>query len=95
MSKHYTKSLDQSLEVFQDLLHESSKLIIERYAGMEAARAYPGYSPEEVRSWFNEPIPQQGMENNDLLKLVKARILDTATLNFGPPSNFSQVRSGR
>ncbi|HUH32751.1 MAG TPA: pyridoxal-dependent decarboxylase, partial [Daejeonella sp.] len=93
MSTNYSKSLDQPLEDFQELLLKGSDLILERYTGMNEARAYGGYSPQEVKSWFDEPIPQQGMENEDLLKLVKARILDTATLNFGP-NMFAYVMAG-
>ena len=93
MSEHYPKSLDQSLDVFQDLLDKGSKLIIDRYTGMNEARAYPGYTPEEVEGWFNEPIPREGMDNAALLKLVKAKILDTATMNFGP-NMFAYVMAG-
>ena len=93
MSINYSKSLDQSLDVFQELLQKGTELIVERYTGMDDARAYAGYCPEEVESWFNEPIPQKGMENDALLKLIKSKILDTATLNFGP-NMFAYVMAG-
>ena len=88
-----SKSLDQSLDTFQELLHKGSNLIIERYTGMEDAKAYAGYCPEEVESWFNEPIPKMGMENDALLNLIKSKILDTSTLNFGP-NMFAYVMAG-
>ena len=93
MHNRYSKSLDQSLDVFQDLLQKGTELIVERYTGMNEAKTYGGYTPEEVEFWFSEPIPQKGMENEDLLKLVKAKILDTATLNFGP-NMFAYVMAG-
>lgn len=93
MNTNYSKSLDQSLQDFQELLQDGSKLIIDRYKDMDEARAYGGYTPGEVEGWFKEPIPQKGMENSELLDLVKTRILDTATLNFGP-NMFAYVMAG-
>lgn len=93
MSNPYSKSLDQPLDVFQDLLQKGTELIIDRYTGMDEAQAYAGNTPEEVHSWFNESIPQEGMNNDDLLELIKSKILDTATLNFGP-NMFAYVMAG-
>lgn len=93
MSNPYNSSLDQSLSDFKDLLQRGTDLIIDRYDGMDQAKAYAGYTPEEVCGWFNEPIPQKAMENDALLDLVKTRILDTATLNFGP-NMFAYVMAG-
>ncbi len=93
MDNNYSNSLDQSLTDFQQLLHQSSELIIDRYTGLDEAKAYAGFTPAEVKSWFDEPVPQQGMQNEDLLELVKSKILDPATLNIGP-NMFAYVMTG-
>ncbi|MEO8795834.1 MAG: pyridoxal-dependent decarboxylase, partial [Daejeonella sp.] len=93
MDNNYSNSLDQSLAEFQKLLQQSSELIINRYTGLDEAKAYAGFAPAEVKSWFDESVPQQGMPNEDLLELVKSKVLDPATLNIGP-NMFAYVMAG-
>lgn len=86
-------SLDYSLNEFRELLHRSSDLIIDRFEGLEEAKAFSGLEPEEVRSWFDEPIPEDGMRPNEVLNIVKEKIVDTATLNMGP-NMYAYVMAG-
>ena len=78
------KSLDLDLDSFRKLLDEACDLIIDRFDQLEKAKAYGGNSPIEVKSWFDEPLPETGMDPKDLLALTKEKVLDTATLNMGP-----------
>ncbi|ELR68868.1 hypothetical protein C900_05694 [Fulvivirga imtechensis AK7] len=87
------KSLDYSLNEFASLLQKSSDIVIDRYAHLVGAKAYAGLTPKEVESWFNEPVPEQGMEPAKLLDLVKEKVVDTATLNIGP-NMYAYVMAG-
>ena len=77
------KSLDYPLDEFASLLQKSSDIVIDRYAHLDGAKAYAGLTPKEVELWFNEPVPEEGMEPSNLLDLVKEKVMDTATLNIG------------
>ena len=60
------------------------------------AGTQPGYryfSQEEVMSWFNEPLPETGMNHHDLFKMVQNKVLDTATGNVGP-NMYAYVMAG-
>ncbi len=86
-------SLDYDLTEFKELLHRGSDLIIDRFEGLQEARAFCGLKPEEVRNWFDEPIPEEGMKPHDVLDVVKNKIIDTATLNMGP-NMYAYVMAG-
>lgn len=87
------KSLDYSLNTFASLLQKSSDIIMDRYEDLDGAKAYAGLSPKEVEAWFNEPVPENGMDGEKLLDLVKEKVIDTATLNIGPHM-FAYVMAG-
>ncbi|MEM7104025.1 MAG: pyridoxal-dependent decarboxylase [Bacteroidota bacterium] len=86
-------SLDFAPEKFSSLLDEAVKLVLEQYEGMHDAKAFAGFSPAEVKSWFDEPIPEGGMAPEDVLKLVKKYVLDTATMNIAP-NMYAYVMAG-
>ena len=33
---------------------------------------------------FDEPLPENGIDTDDLLNIVREKVVDTATLNIGP-----------
>jgi aromatic-L-amino-acid/L-tryptophan decarboxylase len=78
------RGLDLDLPEFDRLLGRAKDLIIERYANMEEAHAFSGWTPTEVRERFAEELPAGPTAMDALLDRVKADILDTATLNIGP-----------
>jgi len=86
-------SLDYNLNDFKELLHRSSELIIDRFEDLENAKAFSGLKPEQVREWFDEPMPEEGMNPADLLSMVKEKVMDTATLNMGP-NMYAYVMAG-
>ena len=86
-------SLDYNLNDFKELLYRSSELIIDRFEDLENAKAFSGLKPEQVRDWFDESIPEEGMNPADLLSIVKEKVMDTATLNMGP-NMYAYVMTG-
>jgi len=86
-------TLDKSLPEFEELIHKTVQLVLNRYKNIETADAYSKYTPLQVREWFNEPLPQEGMDMDALFAEIKEKILDTATLNIGPKF-YAYVVSG-
>lgn len=77
-------SLDVNLTEFRDLLNQSADLVIDQFENLESKKAYHFHSQKEVESWFDEALPQEGMDSKELLQLVKEKVMDTATNNVGP-----------
>ncbi len=77
-------SLDLTPEAFADLLDKSSELVLSKFSDLENQKAFHNYPQQEIESWFDEPLPQDGMDDQELLELVKEKVLDTATNNLGP-----------
>lgn len=77
-------SLDFSPEQFRQLLNKTSDLVIDQHADLENKKAYHYFPQKEVESWFDEPLPTDGMEPEMVLDLFKKLVMDTATNNVGP-----------
>ncbi|MGB1242535.1 MAG: pyridoxal phosphate-dependent decarboxylase family protein [Chitinophagales bacterium] len=86
-------SLDSSLSEFNRQLSKACELVINRYKNLDDAKAYAGFSPTEVEGWFDESLPTKGIDFDELLTLVKEKVLDTATMNVGPYM-YAYVMSG-
>lgn len=78
------KSLDLDQSAFADLLNKSSELVLDKFSNLEDQKAFHNYPQKEIESWFDESIPEAGMDDNELLNFVKEKVLDTATNNLGP-----------
>ena len=85
-------SLDLPPAEFEKLLHQAAALVRERYEHLDG-KAFSGETPDEVASWFEEPLPESGGDLGELLLEVKAKVLDTATLNIGS-NMYAYVVSG-
>lgn len=77
-------SLDLTRDEFSSLLNEASDLVLRKFDDLESQKAYHHYPQAEVESWFDEPLPEEGMNDSQLLDFVKEKVLDTATNNVGP-----------
>ena len=86
-------SLDLNLHDFKRLLDKSTDLVLELFTDLDQQKGYHDYPQETVASWFNEPLPQEGMEQDALLDFVKEKILNTATGNVGP-NMYAYVMGG-
>lgn len=81
MSKH---TLDLSPAKFKELLDKGTDLVLQQFEQLETKKAYHAYPQEKVQSWFDEPLPQEGMDAFELLDETQQKILNTATGNLGP-----------
>lgn len=88
---HHT--LDYSNEEFSKILQETSQLILDQYSKLDQQAGFHSFAQPEVEAWFDEDLPQDGMEPSELLKIVKSRVLDTATGNLGP-NMYAYVMAG-
>ncbi|MEM6829999.1 MAG: pyridoxal-dependent decarboxylase [Bacteroidota bacterium] len=87
------QSLDLSPEAFEQLLARSSELILDHFQDMEKKKAYHSYPHKEVASWFDEPLPMEGMDIATLLELTKEKVMDPSTYNLGP-NMYAYVMAG-
>jgi aromatic-L-amino-acid/L-tryptophan decarboxylase len=86
-------SLDFNQHDFQQILQQTTEVILRQYEDADAIKGFHNYSQPEVESWFNEPLPQLGMAFTDLLREVQAKVIDTATGNFGT-NMYAYVMAG-
>ena len=77
-------TLDLSASDFHSLLQKGNELVLERFEQMDASKAYHYFSQQEIESWFDEAMPEEGMDQEELLDMVNDRVLKTATGNLGP-----------
>lgn len=78
------QDLDASIEEFAEQLKSTCQLVINQYEQMYKRPAYRSFAPTEVRSWFAEPLPEQGMAVSELLEETNIKVLQTVTNNMGP-----------
>lgn len=78
------ESLDFTPEVFEALLDKSTNLVLHQHTNLEDKKAYHYYAQSEVASWFDEGLPSDGMDPNQVLDLFKEKVMNTATNNLGP-----------
>ncbi|WP_343485620.1 pyridoxal-dependent decarboxylase [Allomuricauda sp. d1] len=86
-------SLDFSEEQFKKLLDKSTELVFEKFKKLEDLKGYHYFSQKEVASWFEEELPNLGMNTTDLLEEVEKKVMQTATGNLGPHM-YAYVMSG-
>lgn len=77
-------SLDASREHFKDILDKGTELVLNQFSDLEQKKVYHDHPQEEVASWFNESLPEEGMGMDELFQEVKTKVLDKATNNTGP-----------
>ena len=90
---HREASLDAPLEEFARHLYACVDLIVERYATMYAANAHPGVDEATVRGWFDEALPQSGIDVDQLLRETGQTVVDHPVMNIGTKM-FAYVMSG-
>ena len=78
------QSLDFSADRFRELLDKSSEMVLRHHQDLNGLKGHHYHEQHEVESWFDEPIPQQGMDIDDLFSFVENRVIKTSTGNLGP-----------
>lgn len=87
------KSLDLPNQEFKRLLDLSTDLVLKQFAHIEDLKGYHDHPQQEVESWFDESLPEEGITYEELLKEVEQKVLTTATGNLGPHM-YAYVMSG-
>ena len=77
-------SLDFTPEEFKKYLNEAAELVSELYSEKLERNVFPGETPDEVLSKFDEDLPEKGISISELLKKVRTDVVDSATMNIGP-----------
>lgn len=77
-------SLDFTKDEFAGYLQQAGKLIEEIYSEKLNRRVFAGLNPEEVSALFDEALPEEGMDVEDLLQKVNKDVIGTSTMNIGP-----------
>lgn len=77
-------TLDLDNKAFRELLEKSNQLVLEQFGQVQEQPGYHNYKQEEVASWFDEALPEEATEMDELFQFVRDRVLNTATGNFGP-----------
>lgn len=78
------ETLDLPSNEFRQLLDKSTELVLNQFSNLEEQKAYHFHTQKEVESWFNEALPESGMDNTELLEEVRKKVLTTSTGNLGP-----------
>ena len=87
------ETLDFSSNDFKQLLDRSSEFVLNQFNTIQTQKGYHDYPQKEVEGWFDEELPEEGMEPRALLDEVETKVLNTATGNLGPHM-YAYVMSG-
>ena len=86
-------TLDYTQEAFHGWLQESSDLVLKQFTNPDHIKGYNSPPQKVLEEWFDEPLPEHGMDLSQLLKEVEKKIVSTATGNLGPHM-YGYVMSG-
>ncbi|MCG8372672.1 MAG: pyridoxal-dependent decarboxylase [Balneolales bacterium] len=81
--KDMINNLDTSPEEFKELLDRTNELVLSRFQELDKRKAYHNIPQEERRQWFDEKLPEEGMNAFEILEETKTKVLDNATDNLG------------
>lgn len=86
-------SLDVSTQQFQNWIHEAAELIGDYLEGVPDKKVFAGKTPEEVLALFDEPLPEDGSDMDQVLVEVKHKVLGSITNSAGP-KYFGYITGG-
>ncbi len=86
-------TLDFSEEQYEKLLHKSTELVLDQFKTVNTQKGYHDHAQKDVEQWFDEKLPEEGMDPFVLLEEVETKVLNTATGNLGPHM-YAYVMSG-
>ena len=86
-------SLDFPIDDFERLLHKSTEMVIRQLQQVDQQQAFHSLPQPEVESWFDEKMPEDGMDTTALLDWVEQYVFKYATGNLGP-NMYAYVTSG-
>ena len=77
-------NLDFTPDELTSHIQKAGEVIRELYEERLGRHVFPGKTPEEIQSIFNESLPENGMDVQDLLAKVQRDVIGSATMNVGP-----------
>ncbi|MBS0011437.1 MAG: aspartate aminotransferase family protein [Bacteroidales bacterium] len=81
------RSLDFKPELLKKLIIRSAEIIGEWYScGLRDSKIYRNYSPADIRSIFDEPMPLEGLDPEKVLEIIRKDVFNTS--NFNPSPNY-------
>ena len=89
----FSDSLDEPLGDFSERLGQCVDLIVAHYRTIGDLPGHPGNDEREVRSWFDEPLPELGLDVAAVLDEVDDKLVRCPTNNVGTRM-FAYVMSG-
>ena len=72
-----SSSLDLSREEFEQLISQASEIILDKFDNFGHRKAFHDYPQKEIESWFNEKLPEDGIDFKQVLQITKEKITDT------------------
>lgn len=75
--------LDLTQEEFEQLLSKTTEIILDKFENLDGRKAYHNFSQQEISAWFDEELPEDGIDYGELLNHVTSKVTDTATDNLG------------
>lgn len=80
-------SLDFDPSRFKALIAQSADILDEWYGShLRGTSIYNNYSPAEIQAIFDEPLPGEGSEAEELLETIRTKVFETS--NFNPSPNY-------
>ena len=77
-------NLDFTPDELTSHIQKAGEVIRELYEERLGRHVFPGKTPEEIQSIFNESLPENEMDVQDLLAKVQRDVIGSATMNVGP-----------
>ncbi len=80
-------SLDFEPSHFKTLISQSADIVNEWYGShLREKPIYNNYNPSEIQAFFDEPLPENATEAEELLETIRTNIFETS--NFNPSPNY-------
>lgn len=86
-------NLDRPREEFRKVLHQAADYIAGYYDSIPTRKVFPGGTPESIRAIFDRPLPESGMDIEEILQNLIPKVYDSSTLSISPRF-FGYVISG-
>lgn len=77
-------SLDVSSKQFHQWIEQAARLVTDYYDKKNEQKVFAGKSPDEVMALFDEPLPEDPMQIEEVLDKVREDVLGSITNSAGP-----------
>ncbi|MEO9965775.1 MAG: aminotransferase class I/II-fold pyridoxal phosphate-dependent enzyme [Reichenbachiella sp.] len=77
-------NLDFNPKEFEQLLNQTSKIVLDWHGKLTYGKTYNNPTPEDIRVLFDEPLPQQSTPASQLLEKIDQDVLQNSNLNTSP-----------